>query len=84
MKKINISLDEDLLLRLDQYAVSTYSNRSAVISSALVQTFRAIELQDALIRVSYIAERALKEGKLDEETREEFAALESLTKFMHK
>lgn len=73
--KINISIDDRLVEKLDEYVELNYTNRSAVISTLLSQHFRAEELRSSLVTLCGAMDLAVRKGVLSDEEKQEFEAL---------
>jgi metal-responsive CopG/Arc/MetJ family transcriptional regulator len=50
MAKVQISIDDELLKRIDEMAKTLYTNRSAYISMTMAQTIKAQEEAMGIIR----------------------------------
>lgn len=59
MAKINISMDDELLKRVDEMATALYTNRSAYISMTIAQVIKTQE--DALGMKRESSQQTLKE-----------------------
>ncbi len=77
-KKVNISLDEDLLKRADDYADANYLTRSGLFTVALNQYLVQREAIAAVKQMSIAFKRIADSGKFDEKTISELA---EFTKF---
>lgn len=77
MAKINISIDDDLLKRVDNYADDNYTSRSGLISTSLVEYLNAREMITAVRKLNITLEKMSENGNCDEETMKE---LESFTR----
>ena len=79
--KINITIDENLLNDVDDYCDKNYLNRSALISTSLIQVINQQKIIDSLRDASIAIKKASEVGHIDDETRktlEEFQALSRL------
>ncbi|WP_405308743.1 hypothetical protein [Methanobrevibacter sp.] len=71
MKKINISINEDLLERIDKFSENNYLSRSGLISLACSQ-FLLTQETEALFRNMNIALQKIAEnGIVDDKTQKE-------------
>lgn len=77
--KVGITLDDELLKRIDTYADSMYMSRSGFLSVAATQYLNTLELQDALKSLSKAMNRIADSGKFDHESLEQ---LEEVKRFV--
>lgn len=78
--KVNITLDDELVQRVDNYADRNYMSRSGLISLALTQYLNQQELVLAIKDVSLAIRKVADSGKMDHETVEQFEDFERLAK----
>ncbi len=78
--KIQISLEEELLVAVDEYCDKNFMNRSWLISQSLVQVLNQQKIIDAMVNVSVAIKNATENGVLDDETIKEIQNFETLTK----
>lgn len=71
MKKINISINEELLDRADKYGEQNYISRSGLISLALSQYLAAQEANAMLKGMSVAMQKIADKGEIDDETLEQ-------------
>lgn len=71
MAKINISIDDDLLKRADNYADSNYTSRSGLLSTALVEYLNAREMVSAVRKLNITLEKIAENGECDKDTLQE-------------
>lgn len=80
--KINITVDEDLLRRVDDYSEENYLNRSSLISLATTQFLNAADVtravKDMAVCIRTIAER----GSIDDETQRQLEDFERLSRIL--
>ena len=67
--KVQITVDEELLARVDTYADDHYTTRSGVISLAVDQMLSTEELKSCIKRVTVAMESMAKGKELTEEQR---------------
>ena len=81
-QKVNISMNEQLLALLDEYADEVYSTRSGIICQALVNFFsqrQAIKALQELVTLLKRIERTIAEhGGLTDEDKQQLKDLEAL------
>lgn len=82
MKKINVSLDEDLIKRIDDFADSVYMTRSALISFACTQYINANSLTNSIISLSESLRKMADSGEYDEEVLEKLKTFESMVQLL--
>ena len=67
--KVNVTMDEDLLKRVDDYADEHYTTRSGVVSLAVDQLVSTDELKSCIKRVTVAMESMAKGKELTAEER---------------
>lgn len=82
MAKINISIDDNLLERLDKVAYSSYMSRSGLIAMACVQYINSNEVIAAVKDLSVSMRKIADTGKVDSETLEQLEDLERICKIL--
>lgn len=82
--KVQITVDEDLMKRVDEYADENYMSRSGLISLALTQYLNAKEMVGAISRMSFALERIADKGEIDEQTQQELADFQRLCVIISK
>lgn len=80
--KVGITLDEELLRRIDDYADDNYLNRSSLISLATNQFLNTSEVTRAIKDVALAMRKIADTGKVDEETQRQLDDFERLSKLM--
>lgn len=71
MAKINISIDDGLLDRLDRVADANYMSRSGLISTACAQYINSNEVIIAIRDMSLAMKKISEQGAIDEDTMRE-------------
>lgn len=82
MAKIQISINDDLLKRVDEYACHTYNTRSGTITYALSQLLNSDELVRAVSAMSLAMQKIADTGNVDEETQKTLEDYERLAKMI--
>lgn len=82
--KVQITVDEDLMKRVDEYADENYMSRSGLISLALTQYLNAKEMVGAISRMSFALERIADKGEIDEQTQQELSDFQRLCVMISK
>lgn len=80
--KINITLDEELMRRIDDYAEENYLNRSSLISLAATQFLNAADVTKAVKQMALAMRKIADTGEIDESARKELEDLERLLKML--
>lgn len=80
--KLQISLDDELVARIDNCADKNYMSRSGFISQACVQLLNQTELVSSVNRISYACQKVAETNQLDEESQQQFKEFELLAKIM--
>ena len=78
--KVNVTLDDELMQRVDNYADRNYMSRSGLISLAVTQYLNQQEVILAIKDVSLAIRKIADTGKMDQETIEQFEDYERLSK----
>lgn len=79
--KINISLDDELVKRIETYADNNYMSRSGFISLACNQYLASADVVTAVKTLSLAMQKIADNGEVDEQTSkelEDFSRLASL------
>ena len=74
--KIQMSLSEDLVKRLDNYANANYLSRSAVVTIAVTQYLQVNEMATMMSDISRAMKKIADTGEIDEETQNQIEKLE--------
>lgn len=82
--KINVSLNDDLVKRMDVYAGENYMTRSALMSFAVVQFLNQHEAILALKNVAVSIKKIADTNTVDEETLEQIRDFERLAALFQK
>lgn len=82
MAKINISIDDNLLERLDKVADSNYMSRSGLISTACAQYINSNEVIVAIKDMALCMRKIADEGTVDHETMEQLEDFERVCKLL--
>lgn len=78
MAKVSISIDDELLQRVDSYAKNNYSNRSAVITASLSQYLLQNECLQAIKGISYAMNKIADTGSCDADTLKQLESYQTL------
>lgn len=80
--KVQITLDDTLVQRADNYADENYMSRSGLISLALTQFLNAADVTTAIKDLSLAMRKIADTGKIDHETIEQLEDFERLSKML--
>ena len=80
--KVQVSLDDALMKRIDDYADENYMSRSGLISLATTQFLNAADVTKAVKDMAVCIRKIADTGEVDDETREQLEDLERLSKFL--
>lgn len=69
--KVQITLDDELMKRVDAYADEHYMSRSGLLSIAVTQYLNTKEMIGAITRMGIAMEKIADKGEVDEQTRQE-------------
>lgn len=82
MKKVQISIDEKLLDRMDTYADDNYLSRSGLITVAVSQYLNAADVTQCIKEMTIAMKKIAETGKVDHETMEQLEDFERLSKML--
>lgn len=77
--KLGISINDNLMKRIDSFCEKNYLNRSAFFTQASTQFLNANEMHFAIQNLSIAMQKIADEGVIDEESQKE---LEEFTRFV--
>lgn len=80
--KVNITLDDKLLERLDNYADENYMSRSGLISLACTQYLNSADTVRIIKEMGVAINKIADIGELDEDTQRQIEDLERTMKFL--
>lgn len=82
MAKINISIDDGLLERIDKVAELNYMSRSGLISVACAQYINSSEVVSAVKEMALCIRKIADDGTVDKETAQQLDDMERLCKML--
>ena len=84
--KINVSLDDEVVSRIDENADKLYMSRSGFISLACCTYMNSIEIQQAITDISVSMRRIADNNEIDEQSKQELEHFSKLAELltMHK
>lgn len=80
--KVQITLDDALMERVDSYADTNYMSRSGLISLALTQYLNAADVTTAIKDMALCMRKIADNGTVDHETMEQLEDFERLSKML--
>lgn len=80
--KVQITLDDALMQRADNYADENYMSRSGLVSLALVQYLNTVETTRAVKDIAICIRKIADTGKLDHDTMEKLEDFERFAKIL--
>lgn len=83
MAKISISINDDLLSRLDKSAAETYSTRSGFISQAVLQYLTSIEIPNIMSNMYVVMQKIADNNEIDEETKRQLQDFQALARALN-
>lgn len=81
-KKVQISIDDSLLDRIDNYADNNYLTRSGLITLATNQYLNSAEVITAIKDMSVSMRKIADQGSVDEQTMEQLEDFERIAKVL--
>lgn len=82
--KVQISMDEGLLARLDEFADRSFCTRSGAIAMAVSQLVLQDELQRSIRTMAVAMQRIAENNEIDEQSKQELAQLQSIAAMISK
>ena len=82
MKKVQLSIDENLIDRIDKYADENYMSRSGFFTLAASQFLNQAEVVFAIRDLSLAMQKIAKDKKIDDETLERLEDFERLSRML--
>lgn len=82
MAKVQISVDDRLLARIDEHAQRNYMSRSGLVSIACTQYLNSAEVVDAVKDISLSIRKIADCGSIDDETLNQLEDFERLSKML--
>lgn len=82
--KVNITLDDELMQRLDNFADKNYMSRSGLVSLAVTQYLNSNEMILAVKDMALCMRKIADTGVVDHETMEQLEDFERLAKMLRE
>lgn len=80
--KVNITFNDDLMKRIDEYADRNYMSRSGLISFAVTQFLNGQQMISAVQDMSVCMRKIADSGQVDEETEKKLQELEIIARVL--
>lgn len=80
--KVQITLDDALMKRVDAYADENYMSRSGLLSLAATQYLNAVDVTKAIKDMAVSMRKIADNGTVDHETMEQLEDFERLSKML--
>lgn len=80
--KVGLSLDDDLMKRIDDYADAHYMSRSAFVAQACSQALDAFEVQRAISSMAVSMRKIADMGAIDDDMKRELEDFERLAQLL--
>lgn len=78
--KVQVTMDEALLQRLDEYADRSFNTRSGAVSLAVSQLLMQDDLQRSIRTMALAMQRIAENNEIDEESKKQLFAFQSLAR----
>jgi len=83
MKTVQISVNEDLLKKIDEYAKENFLSRSAFFSMLANNHFQALEVTKSLKDITLSVRKVAENNEIDEETARKLEDFERLARVLN-
>ena len=83
MKTVQISVNEELLKKIDEYAKENFLSRSGFFSMLANNHFQALEVTKSLKDLSLSIRQVAQNNEIDEETAKKLEDFERLTRMIN-
>lgn len=80
--KVNVTLDDKLMERIDVYANENYMSRSGLISFACTQFLNQNDAIRSIKEMGYLMKKIADNGSVDEETMKQLEDIERVCSFI--
>ena len=82
MAKVQISVDDELLKRIDNYSERNYLSRSGLFTLAASQFLNQAEVSSAIKDMAFCMRKIADTGSVDEETQKQLEDFERLVQLL--
>ena len=80
--KVGITLNDDLMSRIDAYADENYMSRSGFIPLACTRFLNSVEAMSAIRNLSIAVRKIADSGKIDHDTMEQLEDFERISQML--
>lgn len=80
--KVQITMDESLLSRLDEFVDRNFSTRSGAISLACTQMLMSEDIRMSIRTIAIAMKRIAESNEIDEQSKEDLKSFELLAKMI--
>lgn len=84
MAKITISLQDELLEKLDNHCKNNFTSRSGFISQSINNTLLTFEIPEALNKICFLFEQVAKDKEIDEKTMQDLLKIKTIAEVLKK
>lgn len=84
MAKVNISIDDELLKKIDDMAEDNYTSRSGFISMGMSEFVKQKEVVSAIKSMSISMAKIATLGSIDDDTRKELESFQAICSMLSK
>lgn len=81
--KVNVTLDDELMQRVDSYADENYMSRSGLLSLACTQFLNAADVTRAIKDMALAMRKIADSGEIDAESKQQLEDFERLSKMLY-
>lgn len=83
MAKVQISIDDELMQKVDAYIEKNYMSRSGFFAMLANQHFQALQVTDSLKDITLSIRKVADTNEIDDETQKKLEDFERLTKLVN-
>lgn len=84
MAKINISIDDNLLTRIDELAAENYTSRSGFISMGMNEFIKGKEVASAIKSMGLAMKKIASAGQIDDDTQKQLESFQAICDMLTK
>lgn len=81
--KVNITLDDELMARVDSYVAENYMSRSGFIGQVCTQFLNAADVTRAVKEMAFAMRKIADKGEIDKETLQQLEDFERLVNMLN-
>lgn len=81
MAKVMISIDDNLLSRVDTLADEQYTSRSGLITASVLKYLQEVEVVTALKDMSFCLKKISENGSVDDDLKEQLKDIQTILKY---